>query len=255
MKKNIIITSGPTNERLDAVMKITNMSTGALGAIVAEEFLQEEEKINKLYYLSPKLARKPRVESDKLELITIESAEDLLRELKKLLLEKKIDAVVHSAAVGDYIGEYAITAKMLASEITEKTYSSTLTKEELEKYILDIIRNPENVVSDEHKISSYEKDLMFKLSLTPKVIGSIKKESPETQLFGFKLLDGVSHEELIEVATRLREKNQADYIIANDLSTIGNGKHPAYFVGENGVEYTCETKQDIAKTLKKVIFK
>ena len=255
MKKNIIITSGPTNERLDAVMKITNMSTGALGAIVAEEFLQEEEKINKLYYLSPKLARKPKVESDKLELITIESAEDLLRELKKLLLEKKIDAVVHSAAVGDYIGEYAITAKMLASEITEKTYSSTLTKEELEKYILDIIRNPENVVSDEHKISSYEKDLMFKLSLTPKVIGSIKKESPETQLFGFKLLDGVPHEELIEVATRLREKNQADYIIANDLSTIGNGKHPAYFVGKNGVEYTCETKQDIAKTLKKVIFK
>jgi phosphopantothenate-cysteine ligase len=231
------------------------MSTGALGAIVAEEFLQEEEKINKLYYLSPKLARKPRVESDKLELITIESAEDLLRELKKLLLEKKIDAVVHSAAVGDYMGEYAITARMLANEITEKIYSSTLTKEELEKYILDIIRNPENVVSDEHKISSYEKDLMFKLSLTPKVIGSIKKESPETQLFGFKLLDGVPHEELIEVATRLREKNQADYIIANDLSTIGNGKHPAYFVGKNGVEYTCETKQDIAKTLKKVIFK
>ena len=74
-------------------------------------------------------------------------------------------------------------------------------------------------------------------------------------MFGFKLLDGVSHEELIEVATRLREKNQADYIIANDLSTIGKGKHPAYFVGENGVEYTCETKQEIAKTLKKVIFK
>ena len=96
---------------------------------------------------------------------------------------------------------------------------------------------------------------MFKLSLTPKVIGSIKKTSPETKLFGFKLLDGVSHEELIEVATRLREKNQADYIIANDLSTIGNGKHPAYFVGENGVDYTCETKQEIAKTLKKVIFK
>jgi len=29
--KNIIVTSGPTNERIDAVMKITNMSTGALG--------------------------------------------------------------------------------------------------------------------------------------------------------------------------------------------------------------------------------
>jgi hypothetical protein len=129
------------------------MSTGALGSVVAEEFLNEEDKnINKLYYLSPKLARKPRIESEKLELITIESAEDLLKELKKLLLEKKIDAVVHSAAVGDYVGEYAITARMLASEITEKTYSSRLSKEELEKYILEIIRNPENVVSDEHKI-------------------------------------------------------------------------------------------------------
>ena len=45
------------------------------------------------------------------------------------------------------------------------------------------------------------------------VIGEIKKLSPETQLIGFKLLDGVSYEELIEVATKLREKNKADYNI------------------------------------------
>ena len=38
MKKNIIITSGPTNEQIDAVMKITNMSTGALGSVIAETF-------------------------------------------------------------------------------------------------------------------------------------------------------------------------------------------------------------------------
>ena len=46
-----------------------------------------------------------------------------------------------------------------------------------------------------------------------------------------------------------------DYIIANDLSTIGNGKHPAYFVSETGVDYTCENKKEIAKTLTKLIFK
>mgnify|MGYP003297665663 CR=1 FL=1 len=130
MKKNIIITSGPTNERLDAVMKITNMSTGALGSIVADKLLEtRSDDIDKLYYLSPKLAYKPRVESKKVELITIESAEDLLRELRKLLTEKKIDAVVHSAAVGDYIGEYAITAKMLANEIAEKTFESNLSSD------------------------------------------------------------------------------------------------------------------------------
>ena len=256
MKKNIIITAGPTNERMDAVMKITNMSTGALGSIIADELLEEKnDEIERLYYISPKLARKPRVESDKVELITIESAEDLLKVLKDILLSKKIDTIVHSAAVGDYIGEYAITAKMLASEIAEKTYKNDLSREELEQFILGIIRSPEQIVSDEHKISSYERDLMFKLTLTPKVIGEIKKLPPETQLIGFKLLDGVSYEELIEVATKLREKNKADYIIANDLSKIGNGSHNAYFVGENGVEYTCENKKEIAKTLKKVIFK
>ena len=36
---------------------------------------------------------------------------------------------------------------------------------------------------------------------------------------------------------------------------IGNGKHPAYFVGENGVDYEVQTKDEIASTLRKIIFK
>ena len=64
MKKRIIVTSGPTNEQIDAVMKITNMSTGALGSIIAETFLRERrEKIEKIYFLSPKLSLKPRITS------------------------------------------------------------------------------------------------------------------------------------------------------------------------------------------------
>ncbi|MCM1052548.1 MAG: hypothetical protein NC483_01035 [Ruminococcus sp.] len=255
MKKNIIITSGPTNERLDAVMKITNMSTGALGATIAKDFIVNKEgDINKIYYLSTKLSRKPIVESSKLEYVTVESTDNLLNALREILTSEKIDAVIHSAAVGDYKGEYSITASMLASQIAEYAHKNRVPLDELKKGILEIIRKPEVVVSDEHKISSYEPDLMFKLALTPKVIGEIKRLSPDTDLFGFKLLDGVSREELIEVASRLRAKNQAKYIIANDLSQIGNGKHPAYFVGENGVDYTCETKDDIARTLRKIIF-
>ena len=81
MKKNIIITAGPTNERLDAVMKITNMSTGTLGAIIADDFLENKsEEIKCLYYLSTKLSRKPTIEDDKVKLIVIESAEDLKKE-------------------------------------------------------------------------------------------------------------------------------------------------------------------------------
>lgn len=259
-EKSIIVTSGPTNERLDAVMKITNMSTGALGATIADEIIRSEEKwVKKLYYISTKLSRKPEYAINhtynfKVELVTVESTNDLLNVFRNILTREKIDTVIHSAAVGDYKGDYSITASMLAREIAKYAYRNNLSMEDLEQGILNIIRKPQVVVSDEHKISSYESDLMFKLALTPKIISEIKKLSPETELIGFKLLDGVSKKELIEVASKLREKNNAKYIIANDLSKIGNGKHLAYFVGENGVDYTCKTKEDIAKTLVKVIF-
>lgn len=253
--KKIIITAGPTNERIDAVMKITNMSTGALGAKIAEKILNEKDgEIECLYYLSTKLSRKPDVISDKLKLITIESTDDLLKELERLLSCEKIDAVIHSAAVGDYKGKYCITASMLAEQIM-KCFEENNDKNILKEEILELIRNPRQTVSDEHKISSYEADLMFMLDLTPKVIGKIKELSNDTMLIGFKLLDGVSKDELIEVASKLRIKNKADYIIANDLSKIGNGKHVAYFVGNDGIKFSCETKSEIAENILKIVFK
>lgn len=253
-KKNIIVTSGPTNERIDAVMKITNMSTGALGAIVADELLKEEV-LGKLYYISPKLAYKPRTKSEKLELVQIESAVDLLKTLKDIITNNDIYGVVHSAAVGDYYGEYAITGEQLASLIASEVYNKELNKEELKKTILEVIKNPDMITDNTHKISSYQDNLMVKLGLTPKVISSIKEFDPSIKLIGFKLLDGVSKEELISVASRLREKNKADYIVANDLSRIGNGKHYATIINKDGIYKECETKDDISKTLRKILFK
>ena len=245
MGKTIIVTSGPTNEQIDAVMKITNMSTGALGSLVAERLLSVDDT-DKVYYISPKLALKPRVESSKLELITIESTQDLLDELTRLLTTEKIDAVVHSAAVGDYKAKYSIRAEDLIEEILSKQEThGKLDRDTL----LSIFENPEAVQNDDTKISSYEPHLMTMLTLTPKVIGSIKKLSPSTELIGFKLLEGVSKEELYNVASKLREKNNADYIIANDLAKIGHGKHWAMVVGQNGIEEECQTKQEITEAI------
>lgn len=254
MKKNIIVTAGPTNERIDSVMKITNMSTGALGAQIAEELLEEDE-LERLYYISPKLAHKPRKGSGKLELLTIESTLDLLNQIKKLLTTTRIDGIIHSAAVGDYYGEYTITGELLAKEIASKLQHKKLTQEEIEKIILDIINHPTTITDNTTKISSYEKNLMIKLGLTPKVISHIKEISPATTLIGFKLLDGVEKEALLQVAENLRTKNKADYIVANNLSQIGNGKHPATIIGENGIYKECTTKKEIAKTLTKILFK
>lgn len=253
MGKKIIVTSGPTNEKIDAVMKITNMSTGALGSLVAETFLYEQQKygkIDKLYYISPKLALKPRINAPELELITVESTQDLLDELTRLLTTEHIDAVVHSAAVGDYKAKYTVRAEDLIDEIVQRqTSEGMLSYDDL----MEIFDNPQAVQNDSTKISSYEPHLMTMLTLTPKVIGSIKKLSPETMLVGFKLLEGVPREELYGVASRLRNKNSADYIVANDLSKIGGGKHWAMIIGENGIETECESKREIAYAIVRLV--
>ena len=40
---NIVITAGGTSEPIDNVRKITNSSTGKLGAVIAEELLKRED--------------------------------------------------------------------------------------------------------------------------------------------------------------------------------------------------------------------
>lgn len=254
MKKKIIITAGPTNERIDSVMKITNMSTGALGCVFAETFIEDmDDEIEKIFYISTKMSYKPRVENSKIECVTIESTQDLINALKEIFSKNKIDIVIHSAAVGDYVGKYSIRAEELIDEILETvklTPTSELTKEKL----MSIFENPRAIADNSGKMSSYEPHLMTMFDLTPKVIGIIKKLAPNVKLVGFKLLDGVDKEELLQVATKLRKKNNADYIVANDLSKIGKGKHWAMIVGNNGIIQECNTKKDIAKAIETLVF-
>lgn len=257
MKKKIIITAGPTNERIDSVMQITNMSTGSLGATVADRILKDgslSDEVEKIWYISPKLARKPaeRFFGQKLELIEIRTAEELQGKLRELLTAEHIDAVVHSAAVGDYKAKYSIRAEDLVDEIVAKQarLGRMLSWDEL----FEVFDDPVSVKDDSGKMSSYEPHLMTMMQLTPKVIGCVKETSPSTMLIGFKLLDGVPKDELIQVAERLREKNHADYIVANDLSKIGNGRHPASIVGEAGIVRECLMKEGIADAIASLIF-
>lgn len=255
MKKNIIITSGPTNERIDAVMKITNMSTGALGNVVAETFLEDKyDEIGKIYYVSTKMSYKPRIASEKVEFVTVESTQDLIDALQKIFANDKIDIIIHSAAVGDYAGKYTIRAEELIDEIWDTIQKADDKDSVTKEALMSIFENPTSVCNDSTKISSYEPHLMTMMKLTPKVISQIKEMAPDVTLVGFKLLEGVSKEELFGVADRLRKKNRADYIVANDLAKIGGGKHWAMILNENGIVTECNTKKEIAKALEEILF-
>ena len=89
-------------------------------------------------------------------------------------------------------------------------------------------------MNDDTKISSYEKNLTVKLGLTVKLISHLKEWFPSSVLVGFKLLENVSKDYIIEVAKKLCIKNSMDYIIANDLSDLRKGNHISYLVNKEG---------------------
>lgn len=255
MKKNIIITAGPTNEKIDAVMKITNMATGSLGKTIAETFLEDQqEDIDTIFYVSTKLTYKPEIESQKIKFITVETTQDLIDALKEIFTNYKIDIMIHSAAVGDYAGKYVIRAEELIDEIWEMIQNAPNKDEITKEALMRIFENPRTICNNDTKISSYESHLMTMLQLTPKVIGQIRKMAPDVTLVGFKLLEGVSKEKLYEVASRLRQKNQANFMVANDLAKIGKGKHWAMILNEEGIITECNTKKEIAKALENLLF-
>ena len=180
--KKIIITAGGTSERIDNVRKITNSSSGKLGTLIANHLLQENKDIL-IYYICSKNTIRP---SDKrVQVIEIDGTIDLKNHIEDLLTNENIDFFIHSMAVSDYMTNYVTTIERIKESIKEND---------------NIDQAFENIKTfHESKISSYEDNLVIVLKPTPKIISIIKNLSPSTYLVGFKLLDGVTKEELIEI--------------------------------------------------------
>lgn len=230
--KKIVITAGGTSEKIDNVRKITNSSSGKLGLTIANHLLKENDDLI-IYYVCSKNSLRPL--DKRIKVIEIDDTINLKKEIENLLLNEKIDYFIHSMAVSDYTTDYVTTIERIKASI-----KNTSNLEEAFSNIETINGN---------KISSYEDNLVIVLKQTPKIISIIKDLSPQTYLVGFKLLDGVSKEELISVAKKLRDKNKCDLVVANDLATIRNGEHIAYIIDKNNEIEESHGKDDIAKKL------
>lgn len=253
--KNILITSGPTNEYIDEVMKITNMSTGRLGLELTKYYLDEGAKVTLIatrsVFRSGLYERYNFENNQNLKRIPIETTEDMYNALEKEA-ENKYDLVIHSSAVGDYKPEFSFRMEDLAEELVKAFTEGKITKEE----ILEILTNPSSKVNDDTKISSYEPNLTVKLTLTTKLISHLKEWYGDSLLIGFKLLENVPKEHLIEVARKLCIKNNMDYIIANDLHDLRHGEHLSFLVnadGYQGIEF--HSPKDIFDTTKSLVLK
>lgn len=132
--KNILITSGPTREHLDPVRFITSDSSGKTGVSIAEEA--------DLRGANVELIRGKGSESTKTRGINekeVETTEEMLKEVKKVIKNKDINICVLSAAVADFKPEKNNNDKIKSgNEITLKLKPTPKILKKIKKLDSDI---------------------------------------------------------------------------------------------------------------------
>lgn len=218
----ILVTSGGTSEAIDSVRSITNHSSGRLGKIITETLLKAGHEV---CLITTFQAVKP-VNHPNLTIIEIKNTADLLQVMKDKVMNYQV--LIHSMAVSDYTPVYM-------TGFEEVQASQDLTE------FLDR-------KNQETKISSKDEVQVLFLKKNPKIISLVKEWNPSIHLIGFKLLVNVNQEYLIQIARESLEKNQANLIVANDLTQISREQHKAYLVEKNSFQ-TATTKEEIADLL------
>lgn len=181
--RHVLVTSGGTLEPIDPVRCITNNSTGATGAIVAEVLLGLGHSV---HFLSAKGSVQPRFGELDAESRYVsqhfKTFGDLASTLEDALRSQSFDAVVHAAAVSDFRLE----------------------------------SGPSSV-----KIDSAE-ELTMRFTRTPKLIESLRAWSGNDamKIVAFKLTVSPNPVERADNVKRLFENSKPDFVVANDLSEL-----------------------------------
>lgn len=232
----ILITAGGTSENIDPVRKITNASSGRLGAVIADHMVENGHDI---VYVHGRKATLPMRTCEKHPIIGVR---DLQAVMKDILTTQKIDTVIHAMAVSDYFVDYVTTPELAA-----KDYENAANINELRQKIL----TGKNRLNNREKLSSDEESLMVVLKKSPKVIQEIKQHAPNVTLIGFKLFADATYEKLEAAAFKQIETCGSNLVVANNLQYIDNDKnlHAAWLIGPHGLIDYAGTKQGIAKQL------
>ena len=107
----VAITSGGTREYIDDVRVITNISTGKLGAKIAEEFISHGHLI---YYVAPQSAVHPIV-VDSYDRRIITDANSVLATMKDLVPE--MDVVIQCMAISDFTFDRSKPIKISSQDL------------------------------------------------------------------------------------------------------------------------------------------
>jgi phosphopantothenate--cysteine ligase len=108
--KKILVTAGGTQEYIDEVRILTNISSGKLGALISNQLIEEHAAV---YYVCGQNSTVP----DKASYIhKVKTAQDAMTGMKQIMSIEKFDAVIHCMAVSDFTFERGLNIKCKSSD-------------------------------------------------------------------------------------------------------------------------------------------
>lgn len=200
--KNILITSGGTKEYIDGVRVLTNISSGKLGALIADTIVMNHKsekdglKSFHVHFVYVKGTERPKYERSfkgllNMTLYEVTDVQSVYEVMEKLV--PTMDFVIHPMAVSDF-GFRPIHTKLKSND-------------------------PE----------AFIESMRERIYQTPKILSHIKEWNPNCFLISFKFEDGMTRDELFFSAEESMKKNGSDVVIANDKSEMKKLKiHKAY---------------------------
>jgi phosphopantothenoylcysteine decarboxylase/phosphopantothenate--cysteine ligase len=187
--ETVLITAGPTREKIDPVRYLTNRSSGRMGYALAEAALRRGARV--LLVSGPSSLTPPGAA----EVSKVESAEEMRQAVLKLLPESTI--VIKTAAVSDY------RPKSAASQKIKRTGPMNLELEPTADILVELSRRKDSQIlvgfaaETENALENARKKLKTK-SLDAIVVNDVSREG-----VGFdsdrNAVTIITHEEVVEV--------------------------------------------------------
>ncbi|MFO0846234.1 MAG: phosphopantothenoylcysteine decarboxylase [Gemmataceae bacterium] len=232
---HVLVTAGNTLTLIDQVRCLTNIFTGRTGAALALEAHARGHSVTLLTShpeAVTELARGRPPSGDHWKVRLYRTFDDLQSRLAELILPGGLDAVVHCAAVSDYLcgGVYASAPATRFDPENAHWYGDPPALED-------------RVAG---KVKSDEPELWIRLVRAPKLVDRVRADwGYRGLLVKFKLEVGLTDDELLDVAERSRAQSDADLMVANTLE--GSGLYA--FVGTGAGLYERVTRAELAARL------
>ncbi|MCB1111821.1 MAG: hypothetical protein KDK72_04080 [Chlamydiia bacterium] len=212
-----MITAGGTCEEIDGVRHIANFSRGGTGAILTNYLRSIGYEV---MLLRAKYSIEPNVHGGERIFVTSHDLETMMNEE---LSHHHYDAVIHLAAISDFLVE-------------------------------EIILDGKKVQSQGGISKKISSGSTFALEMKPnkKLINGIKKQSenPNVRLVGFKLSHNTGDEATRQKIAKIFHYANADYVVHNELTSIVRDQHPARIFSKSGGDpLLTGTKEELARAI------